>query len=285
MQHDELRALDASYVLDALSDDERQLFEQHLEVCPECAGEVASLRATASELAYAVPARRAPASLRARVLDAIERVPSALPQPQPRTPQPQPQASRAIAAAGPATNAWWLAAAAVLGAILVGGYALTLRAHIGFLDQELREARAQAQAAQRQLTDAQAQLARAQIEVRRVSLTTTILASPDVIRVDLKGQPAAPSAIGRAFWSRSRGVLFTANALPLLPASKVYQLWILPASGDPLSAGLLTLDPEGRALVVADAATSDIPKGFAVTVEPAGGVPAPTGAFALVGTH
>jgi anti-sigma-K factor RskA len=274
MHHDELRELAASYVLDALSDDERIVFEQHLEVCPECTGEVASLRATASELAYAVPARRPPASLRARVLGAIDSLPAALPfEPRPMAP------------ARPATNAWWLAAAAVLGAILVGGYALALRAHIGFLDQELREARAQASAAQRQLVDAQAQLARAQIEVQRVNLTTTILASPDVIRVDLKGQGAAPSAIGRAFWSRSRGVLFTASSLPSLPTSKVYQLWILPASGAPLSAGLLSPDPEGRALVVGDAATSDIPKGFAVTVEDAGGVPSPKGAFALMGTH
>jgi anti-sigma-K factor RskA len=274
MHHDELRELAASHVLDALSNDERRAFEQHLEVCPECTGEVASLRATMSELAYAVPARQPPASLRARVLGAIESMPAALPS------EPRPMMRRRST-----TSAWWLAAAAVVGAILVGGYALALRAHIGFLDQELREARAQAQSARRQLVDAQVQLARAQIEVQRVSLTTTILASPDVIRVDLKGQATAPSAVGRAFWSRSRGVLFTASALPSLPTSKVYQLWILPASGAPLSAGLLSLDSEGRALVVGDAATSESPKGFAVTVEDAGGVPSPKGAFALLGTH
>jgi hypothetical protein len=38
-----------------------------------------------------------------------------------------------------------------MAAILVGGYALTLRAHVNFLDQELREARAQSASAQLQL--------------------------------------------------------------------------------------------------------------------------------------
>jgi anti-sigma-K factor RskA len=277
MQHDELRELAASYALDVLSDDERRTFEQHLEVCPECAGEAASLRATVSELAYSVPPRQAPAHLRARVLKAIETAPAVVP-PIPR--------QVPVAAPRPAsTNAWWLAAAAVLAGIAVGGYALALRAHVSFLDQELREARAQASAAQRQLVDAQAQLARAQREVQRVNLTTTILASPDVIRVDLKGQAAAPAAIGRAFWSRSRGVLFTASSLPSLPASKAYQLWILPSSGAPLSAGVLTLDSEGRTLSVGEAGTSEAPKGFAVTIEPAGGSATPTMPIVLVGMH
>jgi anti-sigma-K factor RskA len=279
MHHDELRELAAPYALDGLSVEERDVFEQHLDLCPECTGEVASLRATLAELPYAVPVRRAPAALRARVLGAIDLAPAAVPQVV--RPEPQLQVPSTVAERRPAANQWWLAAAAMLAAILAGGYALALRARIGFLDQELRQAQAQAQSAQRQLLDAQAQLTRAQVEVQRVSLTTTILASPDVVKVDLKGQGPAPTAIGRAFWSRSRGVLFTANALPSLPASQVYQLWIVTASG-PLSAGLLSPDAEGRALIVSPP-TSVTPTTFAVTVEPAGGVPAPTGAFALVG--
>jgi anti-sigma-K factor RskA len=276
MHHDELRELAASYVLDALSEEDRRNFEQHVDVCPECAAEVTSLRATVSELAYAAPPRQAPAYLRARVLQAIEAVPAGIP-----------VASRADAVdrVRPGSNPWWLAIAATLAAILVGGYALTLRAHINFLDQELREARAQSASAQLQLRDAQAQLAIAQREVQRVNLTTTILASPDVIRVDLKGQGTAASAIGRAFWSRSRGVLFTASSLPALPSSKVYQLWILPAVGAPLNAGLLSIDAEGRGLMTGDPGTSEAPKGFAVTAEPAGGSATPTMPILLVGTQ
>ena len=241
-------------------------------MCPECRREVAALRAAATELAFAVPALTAPTSLKARVLDAIEREPVAFARP-PALPTP---------ARRPVSGAWWLAAAATIGAIVVGGYALALRAHINFLDQALSEARAQAQAAQRQLVDAQAELARAAIQVQRVNMTTTILASADLVDVDLKGQPAAPAAAGHAFWSRSRGTLFTASGLPALPASQVYQLWMVTPSG-PLSAGLLSPDQDGRTLHVADATASGQPAAFAVTIEPAGGVPAPTGERVLIG--
>jgi anti-sigma-K factor RskA len=268
MQHDDLRELVALYALDALPDAERAAVERHLDVCPECTGELAAFRAAAAELAYTAPARTAPAALRTRVLAAIDREASATPVP--------------AAAPRPAWNPWWLAAAAILAAVLVGGYALALRAHVNFLDQELREARAQAETAQRQLVDLRSQLTRTEVQLQRVGLTTTILSSPDVIKVDLKGQPAAPAAAGRAFYSGTRGTIFTATALPPLPSSQVYQLWIVTAAG-PLSAGLLSPDPQGSALVVAGTTAPQPPAAFAVTVEPAGGVPAPTGARVLVG--
>ena len=271
MQHDDLRELVALYALDALPDMDRAIIERHLDVCPDCTGELAAFRAAASELAYAVPARQAPAALRARVLSTID-----------REPQRSAAAPAVIANAPQGTNPWWLAAAAVLAAVLVGGYALAQQAHIGFLNQALEEARAQTAAAERQLIDARSELTGAQRQLQRVSLTTDILASPDVIKVDLKGQPAAPSAVGRAFWSRTRGTIFSANALPALPSSQVYQLWIVTATG-PVSAGLLSLDQQGTALVVDNTTTPDRPAAFAVTIEPAGGLPAPTGDKVLVG--
>jgi anti-sigma-K factor RskA len=271
MRHEIYRELVASYVLDAVSASERRDIEAHLDVCPECTGEVASLRATVGELAYTAPRLRAPEGLKARVLSGLDdHVPAAGPVPVTR------------AAARRSTQPFWLATAAVFGAVLVGGYAMTLRAHIGFLDQELREARAQTQVAQRQLADVQTQMTRASVELQRVSLTTTILAAPDVVRVDMKSEPKVAGAVARAFWSRSRGTLFTSHSLPTLPSSQVYQLWIVTKSG-PLSAGLLSPDAQGRALVVADPATTDAPTAFAVTVEPAGGVAAPTTTPVLVG--
>ena len=272
MQHDDLRELVALYALDALPETDRAVVERHLDVCPDCTGELAAFRAAASELAYAAPARQAPAALRVRVLSAID-----------REAERTGVAPAVVAPARQGTNPWWLAAAAVLATVLVGGYALALRAHVGFLDQELREARAQTAAAQQQLLVVQGQLQGAQFEVRQVRMTAGILAAPDVVKVDLRG-PATPgpAPAGRAFWSASRGVLFTANGLPALPANQVYQLWIVPRAGAPISAGLLQLDTPGGVLMTA-AGTSEQPAAFAVTVEPAGGVPAPTGARVLLG--
>jgi anti-sigma-K factor RskA len=113
-----------------------------------------------------------------------------------------------------------------------------------------------------------------------------VLSAPDVARVDLAGQPAAPQASARAFWSRSHGMVFTASNLPALPAGRVYQLWVVSNQAPaPISAGLLTPDPQGN-INETFATPQDLPQpvALAVTIEPAGGVPAPTGERYLVGT-
>jgi anti-sigma-K factor RskA len=112
-----------------------------------------------------------------------------------------------------------------------------------------------------------------------------ILTAPDVARVDLAGQqPVSPAATARAFWSRSRGMVFNASNLPPLPAGRTYQLWVVTAQA-PISAGLLTPDTQGSVSEVFNT-PPDIPQpvAMAVTIEPAGGVPAPTGDKYLVGT-
>ena len=113
---------------------------------------------------------------------------------------------------------------------------------------------------------------------------TRLRAAPDLARIDLAGQPAAPQASARAFWSRSRGLVFTASNLPAPPAGRTYQLWILTAQPAPVSAGLLKPDANGRVNAVFET-PADLPKptAMAVTIEPDGGVPAPTGDKYLVG--
>jgi anti-sigma-K factor RskA len=110
-----------------------------------------------------------------------------------------------------------------------------------------------------------------------------VLSAPDVARVDLAGQPAAPQASARAFWSRSRGMVFSASNLPQLPAGRTYQVWVVTAQG-PISAGLITPDAQGAANAIFST-PSDIPQpvALAVTIEPLGGVAAPTGDRYLVG--
>jgi anti-sigma-K factor RskA len=110
-----------------------------------------------------------------------------------------------------------------------------------------------------------------------------VLTAPDVARVDLAGQPAAPGASARAFWSRSRGLVLTGSGVPALPPRRVYQLWAVGPQA-PTSVGLLRPDSEGGVHRIYDT-PPDLPKpvAFAVTIEPDGGVPAPTGEKYLVG--
>lgn len=118
----------------------------------------------------------------------------------------------------------------------------------------------------------------------QAEFTAEVLAAPDLAQVVLAGQPAAPSASARAFWSRSRGLVFNASNMPALPAGSTYQLWVIPAQAPPISAGLIKPDASGRVIAVFKT-PPDLPQptAMAVTIEPDGGVPAPTGDKYLVG--
>jgi anti-sigma-K factor RskA len=222
---DEAAELTGLYVLDALTAEERGVFEAHVAVCDRCAAEIQSLRPVVGALGtLAAPADPSPA-VRARMLRSL------------RTPHVS-------------VNVAWLAAAAAL-VIAIGAavYAVQLRR-----------------------------------QVRSNQTIATILAAPDLARIDLAGQPAAPSASARALWSRSRGLVFTASNLPAAPAGRVYQLWVLSNQPAPISAGLMKPDASGR-LTVAFATPPDLPQpvAMAVTLEPEGGVVSPTGDKYLVG--
>src|SRR5690242_9525210 len=66
---EDLHVLTGSYVLDAISDAEREEFERHLQHCPTCEAEVRGLRETAARLALAC-ATTPPARMERRVLAA-----------------------------------------------------------------------------------------------------------------------------------------------------------------------------------------------------------------------
>jgi anti-sigma-K factor RskA len=79
-------------------------------------------------------------------------------------------------------------------------------------------------------------------------------------------------------------MVLSASKLPPPPAGKTYQVWVLTSDPAPLSAGLIEPDASGTVEAVF-ATPPDIPQpvAVAVTLEPAGGVPSPTGAKYLVG--
>lgn len=253
--HDEFADQTALYVLGALTGSEKLAFEAHLAGCAACAAEVRGFAPVVEALATITAEAEPAPQVRRALLSRLSRI------------------------RGPRRfQATWvaLAASAMLG-IALGGYAAQLRGRVTELEARLYDATLRADASERQVAD-----------VRRtafdVQSTVAVLAAPDLARVDLAGQPAAPSASARAFWSRSRGLVFTASNLPAAPAGRIYQLWVLTAQPAPISAGLLTPDQNGRVTAVF-ATSPDLPKpvAMAVTLEPEGGVLSPTGDKYLVG--
>ena len=171
----------------------------------------------------------------------------------------------------------WLATAALI-AIAAGlsVYSFLLRSRITMLEGELRDAIVRAEASNTQLAEVRRTASDAQSRI-------AVLTAPDMSRVELAGQTVAPQASGRVFWSRTRGLVFTASNLPALPLGRTYQLWVVTTQA-PVSAGLLKPDANGAVNAVFTP-PGNIPgaTAMAVTIEPDGGVSAPTGAMYLVG--
>ena len=132
------------------------------------------------------------------------------------------------------------------------------------------------------------QLAREQAvlkeELARQKELVTILQDPATRVVALSGLPPAPDAKARMLWHATSGGLLVAQGLPPAPAGKAYELWAIAGTGAPVPAGVFAVDARGvGSLRVAPLRSGGPPDTFAVTLEPAGGVAAPTGSMYLVG--
>ena len=103
-----------------------------------------------------------------------------------------------------------------------------------------------------------------------------LLRDPATRVIELRSTSSAATA--RLIWNdRAGGYLLASNLSPA-PEGKAYELWAL-GGAQPRPAGLFQVDTEGR--VVQKVEPAGEAKGFAVTLEPATGVPAPTGPIVM----
>jgi len=111
-----------------------------------------------------------------------------------------------------------------------------------------------------------------------------VLAAPDTVTVKLAGVGDAANTSGLVKFNPKTGMVLYAAELPKLPADKSYQMWLVPANGAPINAGLLGAGGHAWGnLWTAEVPLNTQAKAFAVTIEPAGGMPQPTGPKVLLG--
>jgi anti-sigma-K factor RskA len=162
-----------------------------------------------------------------------------------------------------------------------------LKAEINQHSAEAAELRDQLIHREAELEDVRAQLTQRESSLQRLARQNDefsgFLKNPASKVVSLSGSDLAKSAGAFILFDpvTKKAWLYAFN-LPALPDGKVYQLWAV--DDKPISAGVFGLDTgqKGRMLI---RNLRDFPrmKKFAVTVEPEGGVPQPTGAIYLVG--
>lgn len=147
--------------------------------------------------------------------------------------------------------------------------------------QDALQARNDAQAALQTMTQSTTQLE--QQLAARDSLVAA-MSGAKVTVVELASTSNLPPG-AKMFWDRvaNRWTLVTHDLKPVQPG-RTYQLWLVTAKAEKISAGTFNTDANGRAVVQATYALAERElAAIAITEEPTGGSPQPTGAILVAG--
>lgn len=244
----------ALYALGTLEGDEQVELEKHLKDCAECRHELEQLRGDAALLALSPSGPAPPRRARGRLMNAVTR--------EPRISLEQPSMRRISLWS---QMGWVTAAAAVVIVAILWRTDASLRRRMANLQKEFNEQ---------------------QIQLQRAQEVTETLTATDALRATLVPAKALPQPQGRAIYVPSRSsLIFLANNMPVLPARRAYELWIIPRSGSPIPAAVFKPDAHGNVTVV----NSRLPPGietktFAITVEPDTGSQVPSSTPVMLGT-
>jgi anti-sigma-K factor RskA len=232
-----------AYALGALDAEAMRRLEEHLLSCETCAKELASLEDVVARLPYTLPQKPLPASLKAKVMRRISRE-----------------------AASSSKSSWRFGLLAAACAVLAAGLGLQWTGE--------RHERNALQSEVRSLREALAQKDK----------ELAWLKDPRVQMALLKGLEAAPNAKAKLlFHPEKEHALLYIDGLPPLPIEKSYELWVF-VKDEPLPSGVF--DARAGASVVQLGKLAGAPEKrvkFAVSIEPRGGVPKPTGSIVLLG--
>ena len=244
MVHEEYKEMIPARALSALDAAEAQALNEHLENCAECRKELEEWQATAATLAMTTdPVEPSPA-VRERILSEARKDLS--------SPQVMPFRStpRNIWSSFGSLGA--MAAVVLLTALIVGLIVLWQQNRL--MQNELALSR------------------------QFVELVTT----PGARVSELKGIDLGAGATASLAYDQNGHAMLMASKLPSPPQGKAYQLWFIVGNKPPMPGKTFMPDNSGKGMLKdqmpREALNSAI---FAITVEPEGGVSAPTGPMYL----
>jgi anti-sigma-K factor RskA len=245
------------YALGALEGEEKQAIETHVATCASCSEKLAEAQGRMALLGLGATEVRPSPGVKEQLMRQI--VGSSTGRGGTFAVMPKKQ---------PSMFAGWLWALVPL----AGGFAVALV----FLALHTLQLDSQIGALQSEVQRENAQIA----EDRSV---IDMLGAKDTVVVSLAEQKQQPLGTARVLYNAKRGLLVYNGTLPPPPPDKSYQLWLVPANGAPISAGVFESENGGADRITAKVPEGTVAKAFAVTLEPRGGKPQPTGPFVLLG--
>ncbi len=257
------------FALGALPDEDATVLA-HVADCAECKTRLAEARGAAALLAFAAPQDRPAGTIKAELMARVRA--------NRRSEKMNVWPTRTAQAPGgetkrtpnPRTKRYWWTWVLVRTAAVLALVSIALSWQNQRIAAELERERQTAES-----------LIHERQEIERL---VGVMAAPDTVTVNLAAVEGMANDGGVVKFNSKAGVVLYEAKLPALPADKSYQVWLVPEIGAPISAGLL--GPGGHAwgnMWTAEVPTNMRAKGFAVTVEPVGGMAQPTGPKVLLG--
>lgn len=250
------------HAMQALSPGQEAGIRSHLLECAACRADLASVTGDLALVALGVDQQSLPEGARQRFLEKIAAPPRSV---TPRAVESVIPIDRVAARHGAGWLPWIAIAALLLACVSMG-------LQIQRLNHKLQAE-----------TDLTAGLTATSVHAQEV---LDVLTAPAAQRVLLTAAKTPPAPSGRAIYLAARGgLIFQASNLAQVADDKTYELWVIPANGSaPIPAGLFRPDATGNASVVLPQLPIGVPaKAFGITLEKAGGSPAPTAPILLSG--
>ncbi|HEU4767833.1 MAG TPA: anti-sigma factor, partial [Pyrinomonadaceae bacterium] len=119
-------------------------------------------------------------------------------------------------------------------------------------------------------------------EMARSNEFVKLLTTPGSRMAELAGTAQASSATAKIAYDKNGHAMLMAHGLPPAPQGKEYQLWYIVGSKAPMPGKSFAPDDKGQGTLTDEMPHEAMDSAvFAITLEPAGGMPAPTGEIYL----
>ena len=309
MSHEELNSELAAVALDSVSPEVSEAVRAHAAVCPECGPELAAMEETVATLGQLVPSaqinRGRSAGIRSRLVMRARAERESQSAPSPGKPdltrgvasltglghKATPGGQRAISGESrratpaqpsrtlpqvteePLRRMNWLAIAATLAFVATGAQLLRVTADRNDMRNNVAAVDTLAPRA-----DSLASI------LNQKDAMIMAMAGPDVKVVPLTNRTAR-EPLGRMTWNRvSNDWIMVTYGLRQPREGMTYQVWLVTDDAK-ISAGTFRPDKDGKTVMHANyALPRDALRSVAITEEPEGGVPAPTGPMVVAGS-
>jgi anti-sigma-K factor RskA len=244
MVHEDYKEMIPARALSALDAAEARALNDHLSECDECRMELQEWEATAAGLSLSAKPMEPSPEVRERLLNEVRKELAA----------PQVIPFRA------ATRNIWTSfgslgaiAAVILASALIVGLIVLWREN-----SALQERLASMQEFQQ------------------------LVSTPGARMTELKGTDVGAGAIAKLVYDNNGRAILMADKLPTVPQGKAYQLWFIVGNNPPMPGKTFVPDSEGKGVLKDQMPQAALNSAvFAITLEPAGGLPAPTGKIYL----